>query len=650
MNQTRILIPCLAALLMLPFGCTKQPVTPGPNEEVGVSLALSVGGPLQRGTKMAESVTQYSGTPASFRGIDQLIILPFRTGNPGDSPVQAGDEPWDLRLVLPQAGLDASFDNTATANRGLVYTNFAHLYDLVYFRPESDAVLVYGKASDNTGGTLKKRNGSLLAVDLDFLHSTNDILFSPDPIVPSDQSSAEYIAYNNTWKNNTITFLNNIIGVNVSPKGGTPKYYFNDPASYNNHPVLKAALEAFTNEGIYFPLSAEVLGNKLSKLYQTLLPYATDASQSADYYYVPKNGAAYPYIYELAKAVVKKIYDDTVSSAQNTYTNRSTKDGKYVISMKTNGPVAFGLPAGTIPIQWQEGKKTFKIVYNIDNFTGLGYIPADYLCYPPSLWYYVNSPLVSSEDSEITEKYTSQYTWSDIRDNYTASGIGNESKAAAIRNPLQYGIALLELKCKKATTTTVNGKKTVRDFEGNPIDVGNTKFPLTGIIVADQYPQRYDFTASTDASAKMRYIYDSEVNDANGNARAWFSGSTDSSVLTSLVLPTRPGTDVRFALEFLNKTSYTTVIGANGCVIPPGQHFYLAGILKLSEATDNSAEGNHDSVFIRDHVTEVQASFTSLKAAYDVIPDLTEPQLQLGVKAEFGWNLSTPTNVPIVIQ
>ena len=55
-------------------------------------------------------------------------------------------------------------------------------------------------------------------------------------------------------------------------------------------------------------------------------------------------------------------------------------------------------------------------------------------------------------------------------------------------------------------------------------------------------------------------------------------------------------------------------------------------------------------MFVRDHVTEVNVSFTSLKAAYDVIPDLTEPQLQLGVQAEFGWNLSTPTNVPVVIQ
>jgi hypothetical protein len=648
MKQTHILIPCLAALLMLPFGCTKQPVSPGPGDEVGVSLALSVGGSLQQGTKMAESVTQRSGTPESFRGIERVYILPFRTGDP-DTPVGANDALWDLRLSLPQVGLDGSFMNEAYANAGLIYNNFAHYYDRVYLRPDTDAVLVYGKAPDVSIGTpgsvvYQQRNGSLIAPDFDQIENTKDILFSPDPISDNDEHSPKGEAI--AWKNNMLNYLNNILKAKAS-RSGTPTYTFNDPASYNNHKGLTEALEAFTNKGIYFPISGEVLNAKLTALYQALYPLATDASQSADYYYLPKNGAAYPYVYELAKAVLKAIYDDTKSADQNTVTRSSTT----TIRVKVNGPVVHGLPAGTIPIQYQEGstKRTFRTLFNIDHFTGPGYIPSDEICYPPSLWYYVNSPLVSTAQEDIEQKYTSSYSWPNLQSLYSDAGVDARSKAAAVRDPLQYGVALLELKCQKATTQKVGGKQTVRDFAGEPIDVGNTKFPLTGIIVADQYPQCYDFTATADVNAEMRYIYDAEVNDANGNARAWLSQSTNSATLSTLVLPTRPGADVRFALEFLNKTNYTTVIGANGCVIPPGQHFYLAGILKFSEKVDNSGE-NLGSVFVRGHVTEVKASFKSLAAAYDVIPDLTEPQLQLGVQAEFGWNLSTPTNVPIVIQ
>lgn len=656
MSKLHILIPGLMALLMLPPGCTREPIAPGPDEDVRVSLALSVSGAQQSDTKMADAITQRSMNPESFRGIDRVFILPFRTGH-ASTPVASGDEPWDYRLSLPQAGLDGVFMNEADANGGLIYNNYAHLYDRVYFRPETDAVLVYGKALDESinnssaeSVAFLQHNGSLVAPDLDQIENTDGILFEPDPISSNVKTSPKYAAV--PWRDDIIpNYLNKILQANVSAKGGNPKYYFNNPASYNNHTDMKAALEEFTNKGIYFPLSDDVLSDKLTKLYRKLYPYASDASKSADYYYVPKNGAAFPYVHELAKAVIKLIYDDTKTADQNTYTTRSGSGASATIKMKVNGPAVFGLPSGIFPIQWQEGAGTFKNLYNIDHFSGLGYIPSDEICYPPSLWYYVNSPLVSTGEEDIEQKYTSAYTWDAILSHYTDLGVNAHARSAVVRDPLQYGVALMELEIQQATTVKVSGKQTLADFEGVAIDVGNTKFPLTGIILADQYAQAFDFTPlpSSDSRAKMYYLYDAEVFDANGNARAWLSKGTNSATLTTLVFPTRPGADVRFALEFQNKSGQTIIHGVNGCQIPPGQHFYLAGILKFSERTDKS-DPSLSSIFIRDHVTKVKASFTSLKAVYDVIPDLTAPQLQLGVQAEFGWNLSTPAIVPVVIQ
>lgn len=661
MIKMRLLIPALAALLVLPFGCTREPLAPASSGDgnVRVSLALSVSGAQQGGTKMADAITQHSMTPESFRGIDRVFMLPFKTGN-NSIPVAAGDKLWDYRVALPQLGLDGVFMNEADANGGLIYNNYAHLYDRVYLKPETDAVLVYGKAPDasvnNTdAGSVAylQHNGSLVVPDLDRAESTDDIVFYPDPISSNDKTSPKYGAI--PWRDDLIAnYLNKILQANVSPKGGTPKYYFNNPASYSNHPDLLAALEAFTNKGIYFPLSASELGARLTTLYRAIYPYATDASRSADYYYVPKNGAAFPYVYELAKAVLKLIYDDTKTADQNKYTTRSGSGTGATIKMKINGPAIFGLPAGTYPIQWQEGAGTFKNLFNIDSqghFNGLGYIPSDEFCYPPSLWYYVNSPLVSTGEEDIEQKYTSAYSWDDIRSHYLDPGVSANARSSVVRDPIQYGVSLLELKIQQASTTKVGGKETLKDFAGANIDVGNTKFPLTGIVIADQYPQRFDFTPlpSTDDRAQMYYLYDADVNNDNGSARAWLSKTTASAALTTLVLPTRPGADVRFALEFLNQSNSTIITGANGCQIPPGYHFYLAGILKFSERTDNSGQ-SLGSVFVRDYVTEVKATFTSLKAAYDIIPDLTEPQLQLGVQAEFGWNLSTPTTVPVIIE
>ena len=652
MKKTHILLLGLWTLL-LPLGCGREPLVPDPEEDVSVSLALSVGAFSKSGaTKMAESVTQHSMSPSSFRGIDRVYILPFRTGY-ANAYVGEGASLWDYRVSLPQLGLDGSFMNQAESNAGLINNNYAHLYNPVYLRPDTDAVLVYGKAMDESVGsfsstsvTYLQHNGSLVAPDFDKVENTDEIVFDPDPISSNVSTSSKYGAVQ--WRSNIIdNYLNKILTTSVS-SNGTPKKTstFNDPTTYENHPALSAALEAFTNKGLYFPLSKDFLDIKLTQLYQALYPYATDDSRSADYYYVPKNGAAFPYVYELAKAVVKKIYDDTKTNEQNTYASRYYESGQYKIRLKINGPAVYGLPSGTIPIQWQEKNKTFRVLYNIDPLSGLGYIPSDEICYPPSLWYYVNSPLVSTDQENVTQKYTSQYTWEAISSSYTASGVGSQSKAAAVRDPVQYGVALLELTCQKV------GSNRIDDFEntGNSgIDIKNQKFPLTGILIADQYQQCFDFTPTLDENAKMWYVFDADVNDSNGNAQAWISSSATSATLTTLVLPTRPEADVRFALEFLNKTNYTTVVGANGCQIAPGCHFYLAGVLKFANRVNNSEE-NLGSIFVRGHKTEVRATFTSFQAAYDVVPDLKDPQLQLGVSAEFGWDLSTPTNVPIVIQ
>lgn len=652
MKHTHILLPGLWALL-LSLGCSQEPLMPQPEEDVSVSLALSVKGSTQpSATKMANSVTQYSDTPESFRGIERVFILPFHTGY-ANAYVGEGADLWDYRVSLPQLGLEGLFMNQVYANAGLIYNNNAHLYSPVFLRPETDAVLVYGKAVDESVGALSpssvaylQHNGSLVPPDLDLVENTDEIFFDPDPISSNVSTSSKYGAVQ--WRINTIdNYLNKILTTSVSSKG-TPKKTstFNDPTTYENHPALSAALEAFTNKGLYFPLSKDFLDIKLTQLYQALYPYATDDSQSEDYYYVPKSGPAFPYVYELAKAVIKMIYDDTKTSDQNTFATRSNEGGQYKIRLKTNGPAVYGLPSGTIPIQWQEKNKTFRVLYNIDPLSGLSYIPSDEICYPPSLWYYVNSPLVSTDQENVTEKYTSQYTWEAISSSYTSSGVNTQSKAAAVRDPVQYGVALMELTCQKV------GSNRIDDFEhtgSSGIDIKNQKFPLTGILIADQYRQRFDFTPTLDENAKMWYVFDADINDSNGNARAWISSSSTSAAIPILVLPTRPEADVRFALEFLNKTNYTTVVGANGCQIAPGCHFYIAGVLKFANRVNNSTD-NLESIFVRGHKTEVRATFTSFKAAYDVVPDLKDPQLQLGVRAEFGWDLSTPTDVPVIIQ
>ena len=80
MSKVRDIFFGLTALLVILSGCAKQPVLSVPEGDISVSLALSVHGSI--GTKMSGSITQQNFSPESFRGIDRIYILPFRTLRP----------------------------------------------------------------------------------------------------------------------------------------------------------------------------------------------------------------------------------------------------------------------------------------------------------------------------------------------------------------------------------------------------------------------------------------------------------------------------------------------------------------------------------------------------------------------------------------
>lgn len=638
MSKTHALILyCLSALLMLPTGCTKQPSgRVVSNEGVAIPFALSVGQGAALGTKMSGSITQAANN--SFRGIEYLYVVPFCAAinpqTPDQIEVSANDVRWGHNPGLPQDGLPSD---------GLIGYSNAFLFSRVHFELRTNALLIYGKAPDETGATdeveCKQRNGILNHPDLNEVETPEDISFSLEPATQESNL--------NNWK--STNFLKSITAVSWKSKNNKVSCSFNDPASYNNHPTMKAAFEAFTNNGVYFPLSSEVLNYKLTQLYKTIYPL-TNPDNAA---HVGYNQDGYKYVYELALKIINAIGPKPGDSSEDTdYIHREGKGTKAQISIKVqkevkDAPACYGLPAGTIPAQWKEGTKSFALLKNINegwdsqnntlnHIAGLAMIPEDDICYPPALWYYANSPLCASDNAYASNAYASSSNWDNIIANhYPKSAIDSDTKAAAAHDPLQYGVARLQLTCLRCTTSTLP------QSIGSNVKVSNTDFPLTGIIISDQYDQ--DFSFQPKDNAKMRYIYDADVSGA------YLTSTQDSPAISSLVLQTRANTNVHFALEFLN-TSKNIIHGLGGCNIYPNCHFYLAGILDLNEAQPNNSSETLESVFVRDHVTSVTVSIKSLVSALDIVPDLTDPQLQLGVKAEFGWHLSTPVYKEVVIH
>ena len=131
------------------------------------------------------------------------------------------------------------------------------------------------------------------------------------------------------------------------------------------------------------------------------------------------------------------------------------------------------------------------------------------------------------------------------------------------------------------------------------------------------------------------YIYDNVL------AEQIYLGRESASSPT-LVLQTDPYEPVHFALEFKNNTG-TTLDCQQGEILPLCK-FYVAGVLDPSEGS--GAPSLH-SVFHQDYYTSVKVGINNLKNAYNTVPDLHSPQLEIGLYVDMAWMQLTPKSIQL---
>ena len=617
------------SLSLLFTACNKEnsePLSPsGDDGMVAVPFSLSVSKAAPE-TKMTDAIVQKD----NFRGLESLDIIPFKSN---DGSVSPDMERWGANLALPQIGISNSFADDANGGSitGLVNTSNAHLYESVYLRTATNSVLAYGKAKDDVivvldGDSLsyKKRNGVLRkGADLTRFTKPSEITFSLEPYITNPSNDDVY----RKWRNSIVGYLNGILTATISYTRGTTKttYTFNRKDSYNYHPGLVAALDEFTNEGRMMAGTYEVLEKKLTDLYRTVY-YYLDVNNSLDYH-----NYNFYYVRRLSEKIIAAIN-------KSAYVSISGSGVSATVKLLTKAPECFGLPYGIFALQYREKSGTVgsgAFGESIDTPGGIGVPDYRVFCYPPSLWYFVNSKVVATTNKEVTEYYKSSTgKWGNILEYYTQPFVESDAAAAAIKDPLQYGVARLDIQINKTTTTVL------ADSKSNSISVVNTnakRFPLSGVIFTDQRSVNYDFTPIS--TADNQYIYDSDVSNA------YISYSETSRPVSVLALQTVTESNVHFALEFLNNST-STFFGIDGCVVYPGCHFYLIGVLDYSTATHPEGS-NLTSVFTQDYTTEVNINIGSFRNAYTVLPDLRNPELVLGVQAQMEWKMITPGTVII---
>lgn len=573
-----------------------------------------------------------------FRGMEDIRVVPF--GNTGG--VSMDDLAVGAWRQLPSITSDwdhSAMSGSAAYHSGLIYNNQAHYYpSACASMPVGTAsALVYGKGYGSTlvaTPAAKHNYGSIVESGWENQEvpvNTADIQFAPEQIYSGAIPSAA-------------TELAGLMNDIAEAASFTQTFYYkrNDEwcqgavsVNWNEdlaETVLREYFEWFTNGGDLMPGSGRSVESMMSGLFYRLnLYYSVDGrpykqlAGGREYSTYLERNESQPLTYQilyngLRDAILDRFHNLSTAVIDSQHYTVSLRNAETLLEY----PFDLGLPSGAAVLQWN-GLRFVVASEGLDKVA-----PMDRFCYMPPLLYFVNTTISTSGDSEIYEKYTEDaLTWNAILSNYRQGKVVKKNTSAvALDNPLQYATGLL-------SATVQASALSIPDKKGKMIPVSGINFPVTGIILGGQHPQRFNFTPI--ASSREYYLYDNQVSGI-------YLTQNKSASFRTLSLQTIDSHDVYFCLELRN-SSGSAFTGADG-VIYPGSNFYLAGKLVYQEGTDQNGQPvAFPAVFMQDYVTKVNCVIPSLENAMVAVPELDNPQLLIGVQTEMNWIMSTGSYV-----
>lgn len=311
---------------------------------------------------------------------------------------------------------------------------------------------------------------------------------------------------------------------------------------------------------------------------------------------------------DAVSTAIKANIDNNTSIAGNTY------------------PRSIGLPDGAAVIRWMGTKFEVRTTTTtLDNINGI-----NRYTYPAELVFFTDSPIRTSTTEVPKSTYQnmgSSTLWSTfLGQHYNGpAAVNTNTKAVAVENPLQYGVANLQL-------TLTHMAATLRDAKDVPVtNADMTHLPLKGVIIGGQHTVGHNMKPrgeQTDVDG--RFIYETTIVDGNKT--------------NTLVLQSYDDEKVPVILEFENNTG-SSFIGKDGKVYPKTR-FYLVALI---DPADKKEEGKDytNRVFTQDYTTTMSMKITSLANAYTSMPDLLAPRLEVGVQVVTKWIQATTTNVEL---
>ena len=536
-------------------------------------------------TRMLEADVQGQATPV-FRGMHKIVLIPFTTKATSESAAPA--------TTIALDNIETPLGN----NNSKVYSN-------VTFSVGTGAFLFYGEGTPTYATanepTVAEKFKYGLVNRTGFTGAPSTYGFSLEPI------------YTSTTAHTSATKLCDYVSAIAATS-----------TSLTNH-TLASYLEDFKK--LKSGSSASVLA--------AVVDLRTKVAAEAD---------------GTDRTTILAAIDDTKYDGTNKYLVPPAGEvTTYSLAAYNNYPAEINLPDGAVSISWSGNTASPQVNASLSGNTA----SLNSYVFPPSLCYTANS-LVKVATTKASESYSTKNSWSAITtDLYTDGTVQGSTRSVALVDQVQYAVGRLELTIKAADGT-------LKDRNNADITVDATSgFPVSAVLIGSQ--KNVDF-AFAPTGTNIYTIYDSKM--PTGMSAKISSTETSPVVNHTLVFETAAATEtVQVAVELTNNTG-SDFLGIDG-IIPKGGKFYLIGELNLTNGVKPKDSENHDinvgQIFKQDYVTKVNLTISKnekdattnsdqkkgLGGAYNVLPDLQNPSLELGLSVDLSWTPGLTFNTDI---
>lgn len=546
-------------------------------------------------TRMTDEKTQQSGT--SFRGISDILLLTFS----GD-PSSTGNE---TATKVHKIGED---------NNAYDQDSYRRLYRDIDIPVGTEYMIFYGtakKSNTNSSFTYGKTN------NIDTYETETDLTkrnFKLSTITNVDfanhQAAKDIIAaLNDIAKSSGTDGTNAVAWADVTD----PKYDAVNWITKSEREFLKKYYEKFINLSAGSQNSVKAF---ITKLESILIGEGTAADLSKKY-------------------LTKRIVDNCNAALTKIESLSFPRD--------------LNLPDGVAKIHWNSTKNSFEYyTAGSEVFSTGNIINYNKICYPAELSYFVKtSTMVSDKEMSHVKDFPDYNNWTtDLNKAWPTTGgtfenakVNSSTRTVALRDPVQYSVAVLQSTIKCAGTTLKDNGQSKGGLKADQDVPVNTGFPVTGILIGGQ-PESVDWKYEPAATGESfaNTIYDKEMNGAPMYAK---NEANASNANYTLVFDNKNATNkVVFVTIELENNSGIDFYGQDG-IIPKDSKFYLVGKLDPTGKTES------DHVFVQDHITTANFKITNLKDAYNCIPDLRTSGINVGLAVDLSWKSGIEFNVEL---